>query len=206
MKEIIIAVGCFIGAAVLLAVAGIILVATFKKKPSEKPVHEKKPKKTGKKEKVDAVKAPAVARSGDETEIVRQPVAGVEYELRPISLNNFSKTWAVTVSSEILAGRAEYATIHFDDKSVSREQFRVISTASGPAVVHCGSTNVTTVNDQLADKPVLIKSGDVIKFGREALKVEYVGLPNQGYMNSQPSADAKWQQPTLTETQHFRRN
>ncbi|MCD7804359.1 MAG: FHA domain-containing protein [Oscillospiraceae bacterium] len=199
MKEIILAVGCFLGAAVLLAVAVIILVATFKK-PSEKPVQ-----KAGKKEKAKAVQAPVASRSGDETEVVRQPVAGVEYELRLISLNNLSKIWTVTVSNEILAGRAEYATIHFDDKSVSREQFRVISTASGPAVVHCGSTNVTTVNDQHADKPVLIKSGDVIKFGREAIKVEYVGLPNQEYIGK-PSADAKWQQPTLTETQHLRRN
>ncbi len=205
MKEIILAVGCFIGAAVLLAVAVIILVATFKK-PSKKPVHEKKPKNAVKKEKAKAVKAPAVSQSGDETEVVRQPVAGVEYELRLISLNNLSKTWNVTVSNEILAGRAEYATIHFDDKSVSREQFRVISTASGPAVVHCGSTNRTTVNDQLADKPVIIKSGDVIKFGREAIKVEYVGLPNQGYIGNQSSAEAEWQPPTLTETQHFRRN
>ncbi|MCD7785522.1 MAG: hypothetical protein LUH18_08125 [Oscillospiraceae bacterium] len=54
---------------------------------------------------------------------------------------------------------------------------------------------------------MLVKSGDVIKFGREAVRVDYVQpyVPG-GYQNPQPMPDAGWQQPSITETQYWKRH
>ncbi|MCD8107944.1 MAG: FHA domain-containing protein [Oscillospiraceae bacterium] len=190
---LIVALGCIVLAVVLIVVAVVILVVSLRKKP------EKNVQKT--------VKSGGYVASNDErTEVVRQPASnGITYELRLISLNSLNKTWTLNVSGEILAGRSEYASLRFEDKSVSREQFRIISTASGLAVVHCGSTNKTMVNDQFAEKPVLINGGDVIKFGREAVRVDYV-QPYNPQPYQQPVYDSGWQQPTITETQHWVRH
>ncbi|MCD7785521.1 MAG: FHA domain-containing protein [Oscillospiraceae bacterium] len=146
MKDIILVAGCFAGAAVLIIAAVVILVATFRKKPGQKA--EKSAKTKARNQKPAKSYDYAAYQDDEKTQAVRQPASGgITYEIRLISLNNLNDTWTLNIAGEVLAGRSEYASIHFDDKSVSREQFRIIATASGLAVVHCGSTNKTTVND-----------------------------------------------------------
>jgi len=108
-----------------------------------------------------------------------------QYTIKVSHSNNPGKTWTLAIMGDLLIGRAEHCKIRLDDKSVSREQCKIVTQGSGLAIVHMGSTNKTTLNGSNVVGNAPLQSGDTIKIGRETLRIDYIQalgapLPKQG--------------------------
>lgn len=84
------------------------------------------------------------------------------------------KTWEFPVSEELLIGRAEHCHIQFHDQSVSRVQCKITVQDGALVVVQVGSTNPTKHNGMAVTGCVRLDSGDMLKFGREALRIDSI--------------------------------
>jgi pSer/pThr/pTyr-binding forkhead associated (FHA) protein len=91
-----------------------------------------------------------------------------------IMLSNPGKSWTLPVGDGLLIGRGEHCHVRLDDKSVSREQCKVFAQGTGLAVVDRSATNKTYLNNNHARRPMPIKTGDILKFGYETLRVDYI--------------------------------
>jgi hypothetical protein len=101
-------------------------------------------------------------------------VAGAQFTIKLSNPNNPSRSWTLPVSGELIIGRAEHAVIRIDDKSVSREQCKIVAQGAGLAIVHLSQTNKTSLNGVAVTGSSPIQSGDTLKFGRELLRIEYI--------------------------------
>lgn len=108
------------------------------------------------------------------TEYYDEDAGGERYtiKLSPQNGSAISRTFAVADS--ILLGRADNCTMRFDDKSVSREQCKIIAGSGGLAVVNLSTSNITKLNGVKVNAEIPLHSGDVIRFGRISLKVELI--------------------------------
>jgi ABC-type lipoprotein export system ATPase subunit/pSer/pThr/pTyr-binding forkhead associated (FHA) protein len=68
-------------------------------------------------------------------------------------------------NEEATVGRGQANDIVIDSNSISRQHARFQKTVAGVFVTDLGSTNKTFVNGVQADGPVLLRNGDVIRFG-----------------------------------------
>ena len=68
-------------------------------------------------------------------------------------------------NEEATVGRGQANDIVVDSHSISRQHARFQKTVAGVFVTDLGSTNKTFVNGVQADGPVLLRDGDVIRFG-----------------------------------------
>lgn len=66
---------------------------------------------------------------------------------------------------EATVGRGQANDIVIDSNSISRQHSRLQKTVAGVVVTDLGSTNKTFVNGVQADGPVLLRDGDVVRFG-----------------------------------------
>ena len=66
---------------------------------------------------------------------------------------------------EISVGRGQANDIVIDSNSISRQHARLQKTSNGVYVQDLGSTNKTFVNNVQADSPVLLRDGDLVRFG-----------------------------------------
>lgn len=66
---------------------------------------------------------------------------------------------------EAIVGRGQTNDIVIDSNSISRQHARLQKTVAGVFVQDLGSTNKTFVNGVQADSPVLLRDGDVVRFG-----------------------------------------
>lgn len=66
---------------------------------------------------------------------------------------------------EAIVGRGQANDIVIDSNSISRQHARLQRTPSGVYVSDLGSTNKTFVNGEMAAGPVLLRDGDVVRFG-----------------------------------------
>lgn len=66
---------------------------------------------------------------------------------------------------QLTVGRAVTNQIVIEAKSISRYHARLQRIPTGYTVVDLGSTNKTYVNNQLAENPILLHSGDMVRFG-----------------------------------------
>jgi pSer/pThr/pTyr-binding forkhead associated (FHA) protein len=97
-----------------------------------------------------------------------------QYTIKLSNPNDPRKTWTLPVSGDLLIGRSEHCTVRLDDKSVSREQCKIVVQGAGLAVVHLGSTNKTSLNGNSVVGSSPLQSGDTLKFGRETLRIDYI--------------------------------
>jgi hypothetical protein len=100
--------------------------------------------------------------------------AGAQFTIKLSNPNNPSKNWTLPVSGELIIGRAEHATIRLDDKSVSREQCKIVVQGAGLVVVHLSQTNKTSLNGANVASSSPLQSGGTLKFGREVLHIDYI--------------------------------
>ncbi len=102
--------------------------------------------------------------------------ADAQFTIKLSSLNSPSKTWTLPVNGEVLIGRAEYCPVRLDNKSVSREQCKITVQDGGLAILNLSSTNKTSLNggNVLGREP--LQSGDTLRFGREALHIDYIQM------------------------------
>lgn len=66
---------------------------------------------------------------------------------------------------EAIVGRGQANDIVIDSNSISRQHARLQRTPSGVYVSDLGSTNKTFVNGEMTTGPVLLRDGDVVRFG-----------------------------------------
>lgn len=97
-----------------------------------------------------------------------------QYTIKISDSSNPDKSWILPIVEELIVGRSEHAAVYIDDKSASREQCKIIVQTSGPAVVHLGQTNKTLLNGVKVGGISPLKSGDILKFGRCTLHIDYI--------------------------------
>jgi hypothetical protein len=87
-------------------------------------------------------------------------------------LGGITSELAFRVNGAARVGRSPESDVHLPDPSVSRNH-ALFDVQNGSLIVHdAGSTNGTYVNDERIDSAVL-KTGDVVAFGKAALRVEH---------------------------------
>jgi len=99
-----------------------------------------------------------------------------QYTIKLSNPGNPSEFWTLPVGTGIPIGRAEHCPVRLDDKSVSREQCMIMANGNGLSVHHLGSTNKTTLNGGGVEGSAPLQSGDLLKFGRASLRVDYIQM------------------------------
>jgi len=164
-----------IGALLLIIIATVIilLVSHFSKKKRETPavpIQSAYPREENDYDKtVNVFDSGATEITGD---IYNPPGARVIVKLS--SPNNPGQSWMLTVSGELKIGRSDHCEIRFEDKSVSHEQCKIVEWNGGLAVVHLSRTNKTLLNGANVESSAPIKMGDMLRFGREALQIDFI--------------------------------
>ncbi|MDR3120350.1 MAG: FHA domain-containing protein [Clostridiales bacterium] len=100
--------------------------------------------------------------------------AGTLFTIKLSNPNRPDRSWTLPVNGALVIGRAEHAAIRLDDKSVSREQCKIVNLGAGLAVVHVSRTNKTRLNGVAVAASSPIQSGDTLKFGREVLRIDFI--------------------------------
>lgn len=99
-----------------------------------------------------------------------------QYTIKLTNSNQPNKTWTLPVNKELIIGRSEDCTVRLDDKSVSREHCKIVAESLGVFVVHLSSTNKTSLNGSEVVGKTPLKSGDILKIGREILHIDYIQI------------------------------
>ncbi|MFG1483185.1 GGDEF domain-containing protein [Halobacteriovorax sp. HFRX-2_2] len=80
---------------------------------------------------------------------------------------------------EITVGRSAKCDIPLEFNGISREHFKLVSSADGYQVVDLGSRNGTFLNNSKVEAPTELQKGDIIKMGAMALKYLPKGDPER---------------------------
>ena len=111
----------------------------------------------------------------DETElVVEQTLNNGQLIIKLSSTKNPHNTWTFPVDKDLVIGRSESCAIRLNDKSVSREQCKIVFGNSGISVINLSQTNKTILNGKPVAAMAEIKPGDLLKFGREEIRVDYI--------------------------------
>lgn len=108
------------------------------------------------------------------TELLTNGVSNDNYNVRLSVCGNPSENWTLTITYEVVVGRADNCALKFGDSSVSREQFKFVAGETGIMLVNLSTSNVTKVNGTVVNADILIHPGDIIKFGRISLCVDLI--------------------------------
>lgn len=95
---------------------------------------------------------------------------------------------------EITIGREATASLHIDDRALSRSHARLAQSGSGYTIQDLGSSNGTFVNGKSVSDTYTLKSGDTIRLGEE-VEIEYRKIttsddPNATYIMSSPKKES----------------
>ena len=116
------------------------------------------------------------------------PESDARFTVRLSDLNDARRSWTLPVASEVVVGRAESCAIRFSDQSVSREQFKIVVRGDELRIVQIGKTNATKRNGVSVTQSASLHPGDVLKFGRGALRVESIQTPYGAEPDQEPSS------------------
>lgn len=97
-----------------------------------------------------------------------------KFTIKLTELNPSGRSWTFPMISELLIGRGPHCPIQFSDKSVSREQCKISIQNDQLFVVQIGMTNNTLLNGAIVRDSAPLRAGDVLKFGRGALRVDQI--------------------------------
>ena len=109
-----------------------------------------------------------------ETEIVEESENSEHYSIKISNVANRNESWILDVFSDIIIGRSENCAIIIDEKSVSREQCKIVANKNGLAISNLSSSNKTKLNGTVLATEVLLHPADDIHFGRVTLRVDYI--------------------------------
>lgn len=118
--------------------------------------------------------APLNEMDGGKTEVLDDIGLRSCYTVKLSSCGNSSQSWTVTITNDIIVGRADGCGLKFSDSSVSREQFKLIIGDTGVMLSNLSSSNITKVNNVVVTADVMLQLGDIIKFGRLSLSVDLI--------------------------------
>ena len=123
-------------------------------------------------EPAQAPQAPSPAAAEDEATVHVEDEICYTIQLR--DAKDPERVWKLPVLGTLVIGRAEYCDIRLTDRSVSREQCRIAVQNGAVMLIPLGSTNRTVCNGRPITAPWPLQSGDLLKFGHEALQVEAI--------------------------------
>lgn len=109
-----------------------------------------------------------------ETEIVEEAGNKEHYSIKISNVSNQNDSWTLEVFSDIIIGRAESCAIIIDEKSVSREQCKIVANKNGLTISNLSSSNKTKLNGTVLATEVVLHPADNIHFGRVTLRVDYI--------------------------------
>ena len=110
----------------------------------------------------------------EKTDFISSDYQNAQFTIKLSSRNNPSKTWTLPVLGELLIGRSKRCSIQLDDISVSREQCKIEVKGTGLVITNISLTNKTILNNVKIIDSSPLKSGDILKFGREILHVDNI--------------------------------
>jgi len=113
-----------------------------------------------------------------ETEILNPGKSG--YVLTIHEAGGGKKRWTLPVREELVIGRGEYAGLRIDDKSVSRQQCKIVAKEGGLLLANLSKTNKTMFNGRELVNVVQVKPGDAIDLGRVRLIIVSVEQGERG--------------------------
>ena len=117
--------------------------------------------------------APSDEADSGRTELLSDGDTRDSYTIKLSLCGDPGQSWTLTVTKDVIVGRADNCELKFADSSVSREQFRLSACDSGIMLSNLSSSNITKVNNAVADD-MLLQPGDIIKFGRISLNVDLI--------------------------------
>lgn len=109
---------------------------------------------------------------------------GNYYIIKLSSIKNSGNVWTLPVDGEILIGRSADCAVCLSDKSVSREQCKIIIDIQGVSLVDLSHTNKTLINGKEISGITKLSPGDSLKIGREVLRVDYIQSITQEEKNN----------------------
>lgn len=109
-----------------------------------------------------------------ETEIIEESEGREHYSIKISNTVNQNDSWILDVFSDIIIGRSESCAIIINEKSVSREQCKIVANKNGLAISNLSSSNKTKLNGTVLATEVLLHPADNIHFGRVTLRVDYI--------------------------------
>jgi len=115
---------------------------------------------------------------GEETEMISDTSAGINFTIKLTNPNDRDKTWILPIVGELLIGRSSHCSVKLNDKSVARDQCKIIIRDRNVYIVNLSSTNKTILNGNNVLESALLQSGDTLKLGREKLYVDYIQIDN----------------------------
>lgn len=110
----------------------------------------------------------------DKTEVLNNDSLQDSYTIKLSSCNDSGQNWTVTITKDVIVGRADNCELKFVDGSVSREQFKLIACDTGIMLSNLSSSNITEVNNVAVKSDIMLQLGDIIKFGRVSLSVDLI--------------------------------
>lgn len=163
-NPLIIAVICVAAIAVIVIIVVLLLV---------------KSKKNSKKDATETVFTPKMPTiqydDGDKTELfIGTNVVENQFMIKLSRVKDASSSWTLPVNNEVIIGRSDKCAIRLDDKSVSREQCKIVVNGLRLSVINLSQTNKTLLNSRTVVGEAQLNSGDILKFGREALRIDYI--------------------------------
>jgi hypothetical protein len=169
----------FIGSGVALIIIAAVIIAMF--------VIRGKKKKTTTHHESGVPMGYGSHISSEKTEFVNDTApADSQYTVKISHTIDTSRTWTLAVTEDLLIGRTEHCQIQLDDKSVSREHCKIAVQGIGLAVAHLSATNKTSLNGSNVANSSPLQSGDIIKIGRESLRIDYIQVLGNQPPKSEP--------------------
>lgn len=145
---------------------------------------------------------------GGKTEVLIVHGNDSSYTIKLSLCSDLSQSWTITLTKDVIVGRADSCDLKFSDSSVSREQFKLSSVMrksfeliipdtddTGVMLSNLSSSNITKVNNIAVTTDVMLKPGDIIKFGRISLSVDLIqeisgdNPPSDDLTNGKSSGD-----------------
>ncbi|MGN0682792.1 MAG: FHA domain-containing protein, partial [Oscillospiraceae bacterium] len=137
---------------VVVAIAAIVIIAIIKKKRQQADNGRV----------ITSPSAVSPSNAADKTEYLGE---GEQYAIRISNVSNLSESWILNVISEVVIGRAVGCAIQLDEKSVSREQCKIILRNTGLVLSNVSSSNPTKLNGTTVTGEMLLHPADNIHFG-----------------------------------------
>lgn len=130
-------------------------------------------------------KPPIQYDDGDKTELfIGTNAVENQFMIKLSRVRDASSSWTLPVINEIIIGRSDRCAIRLDDKSVSREQCKIVVNGLRLSVINLSQTNRTLLNSSTVAGEAQLNSGDILKFGREALRIDYIQSLGKSPMNT----------------------
>ena len=108
---------------------------------------------------------------------VTQESSNTDYSISLSRLGDVNKSWTLRVRGGLMVGRAATNDIVLDEKSVAREQCKIVIGGAGLTVINLSTTNITKLNGRTLAGPAPLNLGDNITMGRETLLVDDIRSP-----------------------------